>query len=123
MKDQGKISRQIIGQQAEAVACSYLLNHGLQLVEKNFRCRMGEIDLIMRDGQQLVFVEVRFRSSSAYGGAAASINHNKQLKLQRAAAFYLGRLNTQPACRFDAVTLSPDSSGNPLCDNWIKNAF
>lgn len=123
MKGQGQINRQIMGQQAETAACNYLTNQGLQLVEKNFRCRMGEIDLIMREGQQMIFVEVRFRRNTAYGGAAASINYSKQLKLQRAAQFYLARLQYQPPCRFDVVTLSPDNNGQPVCDNWIRDAF
>jgi putative endonuclease len=111
------------GQLAEQEAARFLTSQGLQLITQNFRCRMGEIDLIMQEGVQLVFVEVRFRRNMRFGGAAASITAQKQLKLQRTAQFYLGRLNHQPSCRFDVVTLSPDQQGQPVCDNWIKNAF
>ncbi|SOD40154.1 YraN family protein [Nitrosovibrio sp. Nv4] len=108
------------GSEAERYAESFLRHHNLVLIQRNYHCRFGEIDLIMRDGTTLVFVEVRMRTSSAFGGAAASITLAKQRKLLRAARHYLASLKFEPPCRFDAVLLSGHDSENV---EWIKNAF
>ncbi len=92
---------------------------GLKLVERNYRCRFGEIDLIARDGNTLVFVEVRMRTSDKFGGAAASITAAKRGKLTRSARCYLAGLRHPPACRFDALLVS----GPQRAVEWIKNAF
>jgi putative endonuclease len=99
------------GARAEALAADYLCRQGLTLLERNFRTRRGEIDLVMRDGGVIVFVEVRLRTNAAFGGAAASITPTKQARLVAAAQVYLARLGRQPPCRFDAVlldALAPD---------------
>lgn len=106
------------GREAEARACAHLRTHGLRLVEKNFRCRGGEIDLIMRDGEYLVFVEVRFRSRRDFGGAAASVTAGKQGRLTVAAQHYLLKLRTLPPCRFDIVALQAGTA-----PEWIRDAF
>lgn len=106
------------GAAAEQRAAAYLQQNGLLLLESNFRCRFGEVDLIMKEGAVLVFVEVRLRGNNAFGGAAASITAAKQGKIIKAAQFYLLALHTQPPCRFDAVLL--DNSGQV---EWIKHAF
>ncbi len=106
------------GAQAELVAGQYLQRHGLRLVETNYRCRFGEIDLVLRDRNTLVFAEVRQRSSRDFGGAAASIDARKQQRLILTAQHYLASLSGTPPCRFDAVLL--DSAGNV---DWSKNAF
>ena len=106
------------GREAEQQAFDYLRRHGLIEVERNYRCRFGEIDLIMRDGQTLVFVEVRKRASSAFGGAPASIDARKQHKLLVAARHYIGSKGKIPDCRFDAVLLNGDNR-----IEWIRNAF
>lgn len=108
------------GNDAEHLAALFLQRQCLILVEKNYRCRFGEIDLIMRDGATLVFVEVRMRSSNSFGGAAASITTTKQGKLIRAARHYLSGLATTPPCRFDAVLLT--GAHNPEIE-WIRDAF
>jgi putative endonuclease len=108
------------GAQAEHWAENYLLSQGLKLIARNYRGRFGEIDLIMQDKEVLVFVEVRQRSSSHFGGAAASIDHHKQKKLIRTAQQYLGHLGHTPLCRFDAV-LMKDADGRDVV--WVKNAF
>ncbi len=108
------------GSDAEQVAASFLQNHALALVTQNYRCRFGEIDLIMRDKTTLVFVEVRMRTSELFGGAAASITPSKKMKLLRTARHYLSGLNTEPACRFDVVLLS---GANGQHTEWIQNAF
>lgn len=105
------------GAQAEQAAAAFLQSRGLELLETNYRCRFGEIDLILRDNDTLVFAEVRLRSSAEFGGAAESITVTKQKKLRRTAQHYLGRLRQIPCCRFDAVLI-----GNNGIE-WIKNAF
>ena len=104
------------GQQAEALAAGFLKKRGLTVVTRNYRCRGGEIDLICRDGKGLVFVEVRQRSRSDFGGAAASITASKRRRIILAAQHYL---LGKPACdcRFDCVLID----GGEL--EWIKNAF
>jgi putative endonuclease len=77
------------GQQAEQQAAEFLTQQGLTPLQRNYRCRSGEIDLIMRGREGLVFVEVRFRRHMSFGGAAASVDRNKQQKLLRAAQHYL----------------------------------
>jgi len=114
------VSKSNTGAQAELLAADYLQRRGLQLVETNYRCRFGEIDLICRDRDTLVFVEVRLRGTEAFGGAGASITARKQHKLVLAARHYLQQLRTLPACRFDVVLLR---SLQDKDIEWIRNAF
>jgi len=109
------------GAQAEQTAAQYLQRNGLQLLQCNYRCRFGEIDLIMKDRESLVFVEVRLRSRADFGGAAASIDTRKQHKLILAAQHYLSTVSPTPLCRFDAVLLSSAEGGEGI--EWLKNAF
>ena len=112
---------QQMGFAAEEYARNYLSAHGLTWVMSNYRCRLGEIDLIMRDKEYLVFIEVRSRASNAYGGAVQSVTHSKRQKLIRTATLYLQTkklYDTQPS-RFDVVSLE----GTPPQITWIKNAF
>ena len=113
------MSKQLPGRDAERQAEAFLESRGLAAVTRNWRCRFGEIDLVMRDGGTLVFVEVRLRSRGDFGGAAASVTAAKQKKLLAAARQYLAGLREMPPCRFDVVALS-----GPGCDpEWIRNAF
>lgn len=107
------------GQAAEQLAILWLQQHGLKLLESNYRSRFGEIDLIMQDGPEIVFVEVRLRSNNAFGGAGASITPAKQQKLARTAQDYQMRHGVS-ACRFDAVLLE---SLDTRQLQWIRNAF
>jgi putative endonuclease len=106
------------GRAAEQIALQFLTGAGLRLKSRNYACRLGEIDLILQEGDTLVFVEVRQRRSAAFGGAAESITGRKQGKLIAAARHYLSRLRQLPACRFDAVLV--DASGRV---EWIRDAF
>ncbi|HEY3326796.1 MAG TPA: YraN family protein [Novimethylophilus sp.] len=108
------------GPAAEKLAVEFLQRNGLRLIESNFRSRHGEIDLILRDGDTIVFAEVRLRSNSAFGGAAASITPAKQAKIIRTAQFYLQHTRSQASCRFDAVLLESLDATRVA---WIKNAF
>lgn len=107
------------GRAAEDIAAAHLQRQGLKLLQRNFRCRHGEIDLVMQDGTETVFVEVRLRSNDAFGGAGASITAAKQQRLLRAAAHYLQLYGNAP-CRFDAVLFNSLSAGDL---QWLKNAF
>jgi putative endonuclease len=107
-----------VGAQKEELARRYLESQGLRLVAHNVRCRLGEVDLVMRDAQTLVFVEVRYRRSERFGGAAASIGHRKRGRLIAAAAFFLQRSPIDLPCRFDVVAIG---AGNRI--EWIQNAF
>ena len=106
------------GIRAEEQALVFLSSRGLDLKERNYRCRLGEIDLIMLDGKTLVFIEVRMRRSRSFGGAAESITQRKRKRIIAAARHYLAGKRTMPACRFDAVLIEADAA--PV---WIKDAF
>jgi putative endonuclease len=107
------------GAQAEEAAAEFLTERGLRLLERNYRCRFGEIDLIMSQGRTIVFVEVRYRRTNSFGGAVESITGAKREKLLRAARHYMAAKKEFPACRFDAVLLSGDTHEM----QWIENAF
>jgi putative endonuclease len=108
------------GPAAEKLAAEFLQRNGLRLIESNFRCRFGEVDLILRDGSTIVFAEVRLRSHPGFGGAAASITQAKQARIVSTAQFYLQQHRTNLPCRFDAVLL--DSLDAKRVE-WIRNAF
>lgn len=112
---------QQIGYLAEQQARDYLMAQGLAWVHSNYRCRLGEIDLIMREGDYLVFVEVRSRASNAFGGAIASITYAKRQKLIKTASLYIvkNKLQDKQAIRFDVLSME----GKPPKITWIKNAF
>lgn len=111
--------KQLEGNKAEERAEALLLARGLSLVERNFLCKVGEIDLLMRDGNCLVFVEVRYRKNANYGSALETVNYNKQRKIIAAAQFYLSRhpLPTGANVRFDVVGITGDDI------QWVANAF
>jgi putative endonuclease len=108
-------AQQRLGRLGEDRALAHLHAHGLTLVERNFLCKGGEIDLIMQHGPRLVFVEVRRRAASRFGGAAASVTPAKQQRLLRAAQYYLLRYKTLPPCRFDLVAIDGENL------SWIQN--
>ena len=110
---------QVRGREAEALAARFLEKHGVKIIERNFRVRGGEIDLICRADKILVFVEVRLRSRSDFGGAAASITASKRQRLILAARHYLLRVpNTD--CRFDCILLD---RLDEAAVEWLQNAF
>lgn len=108
----------------EELAIAYLQQQGLLLLQRNFLCLTGEIDLIMQHREMLVFVEVRFRSNKNFGGAVATITREKQLKLLRTARYFLHshKHYQQHPCRFDVVGIAPDTADGP-CFDWIQDAF
>jgi putative endonuclease len=113
------MDRQQIGRAAEDAAAAFLESQGLQVLFRNFRRRAGELDIVARDSGTLIIVEVRTRSTNAYGGAAASVDFRKQAKLRRAAALLLQQRKDLAGLRvrFDVVAKSPAGI------EWIKHAF
>lgn len=115
--------RKAIGLLGEQLALEHLLTHGLRLLQRNYRCKLGEIDLVMVDGSTLVLVEVRCRASCEYGGAAASVTWGKQRKLVKTAEHLLMKrpeLRRYPA-RFDVVAITTEAGASRI--EWIKGAF
>lgn len=111
-----------LGKAGEDAAVSYLLEHGYRIVERNFRCRLGEIDLIARHEGVLVFIEVKTRRSQTFGPAATAVTLKKQRHLIKASQVFLSRTGRQhDVCRFDVVTIEMDAS-EPRFE-IIKNAF
>ncbi len=116
----GASARQRAGSAAEQRALDYLTARGLRLVARNFRVRVGELDLVLQDRDELVFVEVRQRASAAWGGAAASVTPAKQARVRRAAQVFLAQHcgpGRWPPMRFDVVAIE----GGQL--HWIPGAF
>lgn len=115
---------EIDGATAERLACRWLQARGIKLITKNFRCKAGEIDLIMRDNDELVFVEVRYRKQSGFGGGLESVDWRKQKKLVNAANHFLMREQRfrHCACRFDVMAGSQNRDMTVNWD-WIKQAF
>jgi len=112
------------GQATELFAQHYLSAQGLTFIDKNFHCRQGEIDLIMRDGDTYIFVEVKYRKNSSFGGAIAAISPSKQKKVKHCVTFYLqqaGLNEYNTSCRIDVVALEGNII-NPEV-TWLKNAF
>jgi putative endonuclease len=112
-----RTARQQAGAQAEEIAAQFLGEKGLHVIARNYRTRLGEIDLVARDGAVLVFVEVRQRSRDDYGGALESIDERKRQRIALAAHGYLGEIGHEPPCRFDVVTIQ----GRRV--EWIRAAF
>ena len=112
-----------IGQHVEEMVRDYLQGQGLTLLEQNYHCRQGEIDLIMRDNEALVFVEVRYRRHSRYGNGAETVDARKQRRLITAAQHYLQAhpSQRQRPCRFDVVSVTTEAGDYRL--QWLQNAI
>lgn len=114
-------SRAAKGAAAEAGAVQFLIGKGLVILDRNVRCRLGEIDIVAREGPCIVFLEVRLRASERFGGAMASVDAHKQRKLVATARWYLGRHPSlaNEACRFDVIGSA--STGGAI--TWVRDAF
>lgn len=112
-----RTAKQLEGDAGEDQALRFLQEQGLKLVERNFSCKGGEIDLVMQDGRGLVFVEVRKRANNGYGGAAASVTSRKQARLVIAAQTFLQRYKMPPPCRFDVIAIDGAAM------EWLRNAI
>ena len=108
------------GHAAEARALAFLRQRGLRLVARNYRCRVGEIDLVMQQADTLVFIEVRYRNSSRFGSGVESVTPAKQRKLLNTASRFLQERALNTPCRFDVVGIS----GRDQTEiEWIRDAF
>lgn len=116
--------RQHAGREAEAFALQHLQQHGLSLITQNWLCKRGELDLVMLDGDTVVFVEVRYRRHAGWGGALESVDFRKREKLVLAAQFFLQKESrwADSPCRFDVIAINGDPGNAPVL-NWLKNAF
>ena len=112
-----RTAAQVSGGNGEDRAVELLERHGLAIVARNYRTRFGEIDIVARDGDCLVFVEVRVRAGPGFGGAAGSIGRHKQSRIAAAARLYLMQTRSRNPCRFDVVTIE---GGEP---KWLRAAF
>ena len=117
------LDRRARGAGVEDAALAFLLANGMRLIARNAGFKVGELDLVMRDGASVVFVEVRYRSHAGYGGGAASVDFAKQRKLIRAAQVFLKRhpMLAQAPCRFDVIEARGDPGRPEL--HWIRAAF
>jgi putative endonuclease len=113
-----KAAHLISGESAEEQAYQFLIRQGLQPICRNYRCKQGELDLIMSDNQSLVIIEVRFRKTDQYGSAVESVTRAKQSRIIAAAQVYLSTVKADRPIRFDVVAIS----GNGKLE-WIQNAF
>jgi putative endonuclease len=113
------------GYSFEERAAEWVQAQGWQILQRNYRCKLGEIDIIAEDNGQLVFIEVRARSNPRFASAAASVDRRKQQKLLRAAALYLRSTGCRGnfSCRFDVIAFDPRQSGQDAEPRWIRSAF
>lgn len=112
-----RTAAQATGDAAEQAAARFLEARGLAIVDRNYRTRLGEIDLVARDGPVLVFVEVRCRADARWGSALESITASKRRRIVAAARHYLARIGREPPCRFDVVAVEEEET------TWLRGAF
>ena len=111
------MNKRNIGGFYEQAVCEYLTRQGLVIVEKNFRCRIGEIDIIARDGNTLAFIEVKYRKDASYGSPLEAVTPKKQGTIRRVAQYYMAFSDWKGFLRFDVIGICADEI------TWIKNAF
>lgn len=114
------MNKRQIGTGKEELTASYLIKNGYHILERNYRCRQGEIDIIAKDGNYLVFVEVKYRKTGKWGDPAEAVDRPKQHRICRAARYYLyqHRYGEDQPCRFDVAALYGDGR-----ISYIKGAF
>ncbi len=124
-----RTDKKLVGDNIEDKAVAYLSSIGLKIVAQNYLCKMGEIDIIAREKDTLVFIEVRYRKNNHFGGSAFSVNQSKQKRVVKAAAHYLQshRLTNKISCRFDVMAIEGKIMFEQALAssqfNWIKGAF
>ena len=111
-----------IGDAAETIALNFLKAKGLRFITRNFKTKLGEIDLIFQDAKHLIFIEIKARKSHQYGHPAEFVNFAKQKKIIRTAMIFLqkNKVFSDIQCRFDVITLSTQ---DPTDIHWIQDAF
>lgn len=113
------------GYSFEERAAQWVQAQGWQILQRNYRCKLGEVDIIAEDNGQLVFIEVRSRSNRRFASAAASVDWRKQQRLLRTASLYLRNAGPRQnfPCRFDVIAFDPRQSGQDAEPRWIRSAF
>jgi putative endonuclease len=111
--------------QGEDIACKFIESHGGRIIERNFRFKGGEIDVIYKDGDYIVFGEIKYRSSSTFGMAEEAVGYRKQRTISRGCDFYLvkNQLDEFTKVRFDVIALNIDEGQNTVKVHYVKNAF
>ncbi len=111
------------GNKFESFAREKIEQAGCRIIATNYACKLGEIDIIAKDKEHIIFVEVRYRKTAAYGGAIASVDYKKQQKIIKSASLYLqqNKLTNKAMCRFDVFAVTGQT--NNLHFEWIKDAF
>ncbi len=123
MNDIEPIDNRTLGERGEAIAAAYLVGQKFTIVEKNFRCKAGEVDIIARDGKTYVFVEVKTRRSLSCGPPQASVNQFKQRQISKAALTWLAKNRLfGTGARFDVIAILMPDHQVPVIDH-IRNAF
>jgi putative endonuclease len=117
-------ARRALGQKGEAVARAYLERRGVRILAMNYTCAAGEIDLVGQEQDAILFIEVKTRTSQAFGPAPAAVHHRKQRQIVRTAEWFLAeRRLREVACRFDVVAVTfEDDAEMPRID-WMRDAF
>ena len=117
------MNKRELGDVRETLACRYLEEQGARIIKRNYRCRLGEIDIIAKDGAYLCFIEVKYRSDDKFGEPEAAVNYKKQKRICKVSKFYLysNYKSTDIPIRYDVVAIS--QSDHMLTFKWIKNAF
>jgi len=110
-----------LGEKGEGVAVQFLKKQGYKIITQNYKTRIGEIDIIAREGDTLVFVEVKTRESIAYGKPFEAVDYFKKRKIVNVAMLYLKKMKEIPPCRFDVISICYEQ-GKPDCE-LIKDAF
>lgn len=117
------LNKRVLGQELESRACEFLAQNGAKIIERNYRCKSGEIDIIARDEKYLCFIEVKYRSGDRFGSGEDAVGINKQRKICKVSEFYLYSKykSIDLPVRYDVVAISQTDSIYTF--DWIKNAF
>ena len=117
------MNKRIVGDDTEALACEFLESQGASVLERNFRCRQGEVDIIARDGRYLCFIEVKFRKDETFGQPQEAVSYKKRQHICKVSLFYLYSKykSLDISVRYDIIAISPKDK--MLSFNWIKDAF
>ena len=117
------MNKRVFGTNTELLACRYLQDNGAKIIERNFRCRFGEVDIIAKDEKYLCFIEVKYRTDERFGSPAEAVTYKKQKHICKVSNFYLysNYKSLDIPIRYDVITIS--QTDNILNFRWIKNAF
>ncbi len=117
------MNKRTVGDDTETLACEYLIASGASILERNYRCRQGEVDIIARDDKYLCFIEVKYRKDCSFGFPEEAVSYKKRQHICKVSEFYLYSKykSTDISVRYDVIAISPQD--NMLSVKWIKNAF